>query len=81
MIGEELHRPARASFGRLGARQGDDKRFLRAIELTLSARSDPVVEGSLKAALDTALAHGGDGGAMDMQCISDRLIGVITVGR
>ena len=59
----------RVSFGRGAAREGDQVRFLLAVQLALPARPRSVIAGGLKSFLHVPLPRSGDRGRVDQQRI------------
>ena len=57
----------RVPFGRGAAREGDQVRFLLAVQLALLARPRSVIDGSLKSFLHVPLPRSGDRGRVDQQ--------------
>ena len=55
------------SFGWTAARDGNQVRFLLAVQLALPARPWPVIDGGLKSFLDEPLPHSGNGGGVDQK--------------
>ena len=55
------------SFGWTAARDGNQVRFLFAVQLALPARPWPVIDGGLKSFLDEPLPHSGNGGGVDQK--------------
>ena len=55
----------RVSFGRIAARDGDEVRFLSAVQLAPPARPWPVVDCGLKSFLHEPLPHSGNGGGAE----------------
>ena len=55
------------SFGWTAARDGNQVRFLLAVQLALPARPWPVIDGGLKPFLDEPLPHSGNGGGVDQK--------------
>ena len=59
----------RVPFGRGAAREGDQVRFLLAVQLVLLARPRSVIDGGLKSFLHVPLPRSGDRGGVDQQHI------------
>ena len=59
----------RVSCGRCAAREGDQVRFLLAVQLALPARPRSVIDGSLKSFLHVPLPRSGNGGGADQKHI------------
>ena len=59
----------RVPFGRGAARNGDQVRFLLAVQLALPARPRSVIDGGLKSFLHVPLPRSGDRGRVDQQHI------------
>ena len=55
------------SFGWTAARDGNQVRFLFAVQLALPARPWPVIDGGLKSFLGEPLPHSGNGGGVDQK--------------
>ncbi len=55
------------SFRWTAARDGNQVRFLLAVQLALPARPWPVIDGVLKSFLDEPLPHSGNGSGVDQK--------------
>ena len=64
---QQMERPVYMSFGWTAARDGNQVRFLPAVQLALPARPWPVIDGGLNSFLDVPLPHSGNGGGVDQK--------------
>ena len=62
------------SFGWTAARDGNQVRFLLAVQLALPARPWLVIDGGLKPFLDEPLPHSGNGSSVDQKHTGDRTV-------
>ena len=60
----------RVSFGRIAARDGDEVRFLSAVQLAPPARPWPVVDCGFHSLLDEPSAHSGNSGGAERNRLS-----------
>src|ERR671932_103866 len=75
LVGEQAQAPALLARGRSRAGQGDEVRFLGAIEVPLAlGRGGVAMERGVEAMLDQAFAHASNRGERDIQGVSDSLI-------
>jgi len=75
LVPEQVESPAGASGGRIGARDGNKKRFLFRVELSLRARARFLTERRLEPFFDEAALRPIHRGRADGDVRGDRLVG------